>query len=450
MENDRFFVKSLKLENFRCFEKVELGPFDPHFNLLVGTNGAGKSSVLLALADIFRPLAALGGILNSDRILNSRDNRAGPVLYQNLPQSTARYPWKLSAEFEWAADAFEVKDQFEPQPAFERQPKLSRMNTVGSSEIIPGGFQSGMFASRSELIVLYGVERRFDNKHREDDFVVQNPKSAAYLNWLDAGQSSKTLQEWMRDQTIVDLQLARLRDGSFVDTPELSGPSRTSPSPLSIVRDAIREAVEGAREIEYDGQRKDIVVRLADGRVLEFAGMSDGQRALIGMVADIARRACVLRGDVLDFDVLNYTTGLALIDELDLHLHPKWQRHIVRALKRVFPKIQFFATTHSPQVIGEARPEEIVLLTPQGQKRPIGSYGMDSNWVLECVMEVEDRDPAIARRIKDIFDAIDDDRIEEAKGMIAALRADIGNAPDIVGAESYIWRIEHQGDEAAE
>ena len=54
---------------------------------------------------------------------------------------------------------------------------------------------------------------------------------------------------------------------------------------------------------------------------------------------------------------------------------------------------------------------------------------MDSNWVLECVMEAEGRDPAIAKRIKDLFDAIDDDRIEEAKGMIAALRADIGNAP---------------------
>ena len=58
MENDRFFVKSLKLENFRCFENVELGPFDPHFNLLIGANGAGKSSVLLALAHLFRPFAA--------------------------------------------------------------------------------------------------------------------------------------------------------------------------------------------------------------------------------------------------------------------------------------------------------------------------------------------------------------------------------------------------------
>ncbi len=449
MENDRFFVKSLKLENFRCFENVELGPFDPHFNLLVGANGAGKSSVLLALADIFRPLAALGGVLSSDRILNSRDNRAIPALYQNRPQSTSVYPWKLTAEFEWDAEVFKVTDESVPHPAFEYQPKLFRMNSANSAKII-GGLQSGMFSSRVELIIFYRVERRFNNIYREEDVFSQNPKSAAYLNWLDAGQSSKALREWMRDQTIIDLQLARLREGSPVGTPDLSGLHRASPSPLSIVRDAIREAVEGAREIEYDGQRKDLTVRLSDGRVLEFAGMSDGQRALIGMVADIARRACVLRGDETDIDVLTQTTGIVLIDELDLHLHPKWQRHIVGALKRIFPKIQFFATTHSPQVIGEARPEEIVLLTPEGQKRPIGSYGMDSNWVLECVMEAEGRDPAIARRIKQLFDAIDDDRLQDARDMIASLRADIGEAPDIVGAESYLWRIEHQGDEAAE
>ena len=105
--------------------------------------------------------------------------------------------------------------------------------------------------------------------------------------------------------------------------------------------------------------------------------MSDGQRAFIGLIADLARRACVLNAYYLGNKTLEETTGLVLIDELDAHLHPKWQRQVVGALKRVFPKIQFFATTHSPQVIGQARPEEIVLLTPQGQKRPVGSYGMD-------------------------------------------------------------------------
>jgi predicted ATP-binding protein involved in virulence len=208
--------------------------------------------------------------------------------------------------------------------------------------------------------------------------------------------------------------------------------------------------VEGAAEIQYDGRRKDIVVSFADGRELQFSAMSDGQRALVGMVAEIARRATTLNWDYLEERSLRETPGLVLIDELDLHLHPKWQRRVIGDLKRIFPNIQFFATTHSPQIIGEARPEEIVMLTPSGQKRPTASYGMNSDWVLECVMEAEGRDPEIAKRIKMLFEAIENSRFDEAQEMIAELRNIIGESPDIVAAESYIWNVEHDGEEAAE
>lgn len=179
--------------------------------------------------------------------------------------------------------------------------------------------------------------------------------------------------------------------------------------------------------------------------------MSDGQRALIGLVADIARRACLLNAETFGAQALKETSGLVLIDELDLHLHPRWQRRVVGDLKRIFPKIQFFATTHSPQVIGEARPEEIVLLTLQGQKpRPTQAFGMDSNWVLECVMEADGRDPSVAKEIKALFNEIEEGKFDEARARIERLRTDIGDMPDLVGAESYIWRVEHEGDEAAE
>ena len=320
-------------------------------------------------------------------------------------------------------------------------------------EEISGGFGAGMFASRAELLVLYGVGRKFKAGLADNNVEFPNEKSAAYFNWLDAGQSSKALREWTRDQTIVDLQHPQLDRNFVLDNSKLSGGLNENPaSHLSVVRSAIRGAVEGASEIDYDGRRKDIVVRFADGRMLEFAGMSDGQRTLIGMIADIARRACILKGDELGSDVLAQTTGLVLIDELDLHLHPKWQRRVIADLKRIFPKIQFFATTHSPQIIGEARPEEIVLLTPQGlqKPRPSQSFGMDSNWVLECVMEADGRDPLVAKEIKALFDEIEAGKFDEAHARIEKLRADIGDMPDLVGAESYIWRVEHEGDEAAE
>jgi predicted ATP-binding protein involved in virulence len=268
---------------------------------------------------------------------------------------------------------------------------------------------------------------------------------SALENWFDAGTNSASLREWIKDQTLIVLQQV-YRERESTTNSAVARPFRQ----LNLITNAITGAVEGADRIHFDADRQDIVVQFQDGSRRDFAGMSDGQRALIGLVADIARRACLLNAPYLGARTLLDTSGLVLIDELDLHLHPRWQRRIVGDLKRIFPNIQFFATTHSPQIIGEARPEEIVMLTPTGQKRPMGSYGMDSNWVLECVMEAEGRDPEIAKRINAMMDAIEDDRLDEAREMIAALRTDIGEAPAIVGAESYIWRIEHEADEAAE
>jgi predicted ATP-binding protein involved in virulence len=417
--DDRFFVKSLTLENFRCFEKAELGPFNRHFNLLVGANGAGKSSVLLALAHLFRDLGYAGSYIRSDEILTDSDNRTD--------NSQNNYFWKVCASIVFDSTELRRKEEY-------------RNGDQGSD--------SQDFDHRHDLIILYDVRRRFRHGYSQYEYEHEpygGPGGSAFENWLDAGVDSTSLREWFKDQTLVALQSeqrARVASANL----EATRASRQ----LTLVQTAVLEAVEGAVQVEYDAELRDIIVAFKHAPSQRFAAMSDGQRALIGLVADIARRACILNAETFGAQALKETSGLVLIDELDLHLHPKWQRRVIGDLKRIFPKIQFFATTHSPQVIGEARPEEIVLLTPQGQKRPVGSYGMDSNWVLECVMDAEGRDPGIAKRIKDVFDAIDEDRLEEAKAMMASLRQDIGEAPDIVGAESYIWRIEHKGDEAAE
>ncbi len=443
MENDRFFVKSLKLENFRCFENVELGPFDPNFNLVVGANGVGKSSVLVAIANALRKTGSpdVRGLPSS--LIVPSDIRIEHWVGKDAV-TTLRLclPSEIKVEFELDGSSFVTSDYFSDSMHTNTNTTKIDGDRIHSStpwSELYSDFQNGSIP----LILLYGTARNFSYRPMHPAPIPDAPghRLTGLNDWSNAGTSALGLREWLKNQTLAALQ-HRLQ--------HTEGSSAGKFLQLSLVHFAIVEAVENASSIGYDADREDLVIQFLDGSRRDFRGLSDGQRALIGLVSDIARRVCLLNAGYLGAQTLRETTGLVLIDELDLHLHPKWQRRIIGDLKRIFPKIQFFATTHSPQVIGEARPEEIVLLTPQGQKRPIGSYGMDSNWVLVCVMEAEGRDPAIARRIKDLFDAIDQDRIEEAKGMIAALRADIGNAPDIVGAESYIWRIEHQGDEAAE
>ena len=88
-----------------------------------------------------------------------------------------------------------------------------------------------------------------------------------------------------------------------------------------------------------------------------------------------------------------------LIDELDVHLHPRWQRRVATDLKSTFPRIQFVCTSHSPQVIGEVAPEEIRMLDDAALGRaPDQSYGLDSNAILEDVMGADSRTPDRAKK----------------------------------------------------
>jgi predicted ATP-binding protein involved in virulence len=454
LESDRFYVKTLTLENFRCFEKVELGPFDQHFNLLVGTNGAGKSSVLLALANLFRQLGQ-PDLLGPGEMVTARsdirfEHRVGADGVTALKLHT---PASLSAYFSHGSVEYLAFESFgATTPPYGTAPlEIARTLPRPHEFWRPGLNTRAQIADKPlSLIALYSVSRQFRSRASEDkpDRGLPNDRLNGLAGWFEAGINAVFLREWVKDQTLAALQSLQLE---FADRNPGAQPIVTAKfRQLRLLHEAIVSAVEDATKIEYDSDAQDIVVQFQDGSRKDFSGLSDGQRALIGLVVDIVRRACLLNAPFLGAKTLLETTGLVLIDELDLHLHPRWQRRLVADLKRIFPKIQFFATTHSPQIIGEAKPEEIVMLTPTGQKRPMASYGMDSNWVLECVMEAEGRDPEIAKQIKTVFQAIEDSRFEDARRMLAELREVIGEAPDIVAAESYIWNVEHDGEEAAE
>jgi predicted ATP-binding protein involved in virulence len=88
---------------------------------------------------------------------------------------------------------------------------------------------------------------------------------------------------------------------------------------------------------------------------------SDGIRFFTEMVAEIAYRCIVLNG-YLDATAIIESRGVVMIDELDLHIHPEWQRHIVNDLKMAFPGIQFVATTHSPFIVQSLEANELINL----------------------------------------------------------------------------------------
>jgi predicted ATP-binding protein involved in virulence len=108
-----------------------------------------------------------------------------------------------------------------------------------------------------------------------------------------------------------------------------------------------------------------VVIRFANGDQQPFMNLSDGQRSMLALVGDLAQKAATLNPH-LGADVLQRTEGVVLIDELDLHLHPTWQRHVIEDLRFTFPKLQFIGTTHSPFLIQSLRSgEELLMLEGQ-------------------------------------------------------------------------------------
>ena len=175
-----------------------------------------------------------------------------------------------------------------------------------------------------------------------------------------------------------------------------------------------------------------------------FENLSDGQRAVIGLVGDIARRMCLLNPQ-LGVEVTTKTAGVVLIDELDMHLHPRWQRIITQGLQTAFPALQFIVASHSPQVLGELRPEQIILLRPEGTSHPQVSYGLDSSQVLEEIMDATARTPGVEDALAKLFATLERNELDSAREQLSALSELAPGIAELGGAAALLKRKEVLG-----
>ena len=179
------------------------------------------------------------------------------------------------------------------------------------------------------------------------------------------------------------------------------------------------------------------------GEELRVDQLSDGEKCTLAMVGDLARRIAIANpalGDPLAGE------GVVLIDEVDLHLHPGWQRHVVSALEETFPNCQFLVSTHSPQIVSHVAPERIWLLergeSGVSANRPAQSFGQTAGRILEDVMNVPERPLEVKERLSDLFLAIQQEELVEAKRLLSHLTSMIGVDPELVRASVHIHRKE--------
>lgn len=401
-------IEWIEVENFKGFDKRRF-EFDEHFTLIVGENGAGKTSALTAAKLVGQLLVSAirwQGAKVDEVVLRKEGNLLGGVLSFEpcLPLvfrcriilDGKRYPVNCQAESEQMVE----KLLQEPLRVFHDYHQGCISSTASHwpvfSMFTAGRRLSAQGSSNWDKMLNVGVERK-----------------TAYDRWDFADEALGDLIDWLGLHEAVKLQ-----EGSEARHSVLT-------------RKAMSGALPGALNIWFSLKHRQLVIQFADGKLRTFDQLPDGQRSIIAIVGDLARRA-VLANPSAD-DPVAEATGVVLIDEIDLHLHPRWQRRIMEDLRRVFPKIQFIATTHSPIIISAAKDAKIICLDADGSREIPQAYGMDVNWIVEAVQGAESQAPEVVALIRRIEDLIEEARLDEARQLIPELeKLQNGPSPDSV------------------
>jgi predicted ATP-binding protein involved in virulence len=439
-------VDRLEITNFKKFSNYTID-LHPQFTLLVGDNGTGKTTILDALA-----IAAGIWLVNSpDTTLNNSR--------RNILPSEIR----LEA-VEANVEGFTITQLIERKPvqvkaigSIDHQPvewlrqigiNGSRTSNTGAKEaqeIISTLFQRVGAHEKIWLpiVAYYGAGRAWLASNQRRDKVSNKPSRRwdAFYDCFEERIRIADIQNWFQKEAIASVnQQGQIR-----------------PS-FKVVEWAILHCIPDADAIWYDPNLLEIVISI-DRNPQPFSNLSAGQKMMVALVADIAIKIVNQNTAFLSKDsginheilplLLKRTSGLVLIDEIDVHLHPKWQHQVVNDLKTTFPSIQFVCTSHSPLIIGEVEANCIRLLESDDETSnnsatiPSESYGLDANRVLNELMGAADRNKEIADKLYILFRLIDDEDFDGARQAITKLTEKLGEfEPELTRARSLIKFLE--------
>lgn len=322
-------IDTISLKNFRAFEErnVDLAP---GFNLLIGDNATGKTSILDALAVGLGSLFL--GFPDPGKARSIHRDEVRLAMFQQGREWTRepQFPSQITCRgfvdgtsTLWTRRLRNLDGRTDRQDASEirrRAEKLhQRVQHGAEGQVLP-------------VISYYGTGRLWVQiRDREVQTLKPDTRFMGYLDCLNPASDQKRLVSWFKTQELVALQ------------------RQEAVPTLEACRKAILTCIPAATHVWFDVARDDLMLQTPDGE-MPFGHLSDGYRNMVAMAADIAVR-CATLNPALGADAAAGTPGVVLIDEIDLHLHPKWQRHVVTDLMRAFPLVQFVATTHSPFII---------------------------------------------------------------------------------------------------
>ncbi len=443
-------MKRIRFENFRCFEDASY-EFTPGVNLIIGDNASGKTSLLLgckyALSAFFAGFSdentKLGGLQGDDfRRIRSVDKRSG----DDFP---------ICISFSLGDSLFDPVDDgeggaFSPTGAEFRLERRSRKN---ARTLI-----SGMLGLRNYARAL--KDQYLDTKDPALPQLKALPLFAFYATsdiHLGRKISISSYKEYAQKASFgysKCMETSGLLDYWIKRWLVLEEDDEAS-AEVAIVRDSVLRAFgeEGFgvfKDLEVRVQRGEVWISYMDGRVVPLDALSDGYRRLFSIVVDIAFRCALLNRGRWGHEAAKKTRGTVLIDEIDMHLHPRLQSVVVQGLQLAFPSLQFILTTHAPMVMSNclANGENQVLFLEYSEENgythdSIRTHGQDASSIIRNYMGIPPRSRDTEEELQEVFRIIDGRNYSKAKARVEELEVRYkGTLPELQEARSMIYTFE--------
>lgn len=266
--------------------------------------------------------------------------------------------------------------------------------------------------SNMPIFVNYGTNRSVldipDRIRKKHEFDKLSALERAIENELDF----RTFFEWYRDQETNEMMEAREQEDINYNDPLLKS-----------VRRAIEAMIGNVSNLRVKRNPVRMVVDKL-GKEIRVDLLSDGEKCTLAMFGDLARRLALANPGLTD---PLKGKGIVLIDEIELHMHPQWQRKVLRVLRETFPNIQFMITTHSPQILGEADDSYNIFVLAETEKAGcvVESVkrmdGYDSNMILEKYMHTDSKNVSVKELVHKINKLISEKKYNEAEVLLETL-----------------------------
>ncbi len=412
-------LKKLNISNFKMFEHLEL-IFEPGFNLILGDNGVGKTTVLEAAS------VALSGFFIGMEDVTARNIYKSDVRYQIIkdsngtPNKSYSSPIEVSGTLEYNGTEYtwsrarkdatgESRTTFFPKDIKQVVQKL-----VNGTEEKLWPLISYQSASRHWIAARSNA---YEKKRK-----LLHDRRCGYLGCLDRTVNMQTIYDWCGIMEWSSVRKHHIPENYVMFGDIIS-------KFMSKMNDGIVSGVFYHPNVEK-------LIYTENDEFKEIEDLSAGYQSVLNMVIDLAYRLAILNPDA-GRDICN-AEGIVLIDEIDSNLHPKWQWRIVDALIETFPNIQFIAATHSPIIVSSCKNANIISIDgEQGVQYMEGSYAFSVNEILKDMLGHYMRPEKVERLIEKFEEHMDKDEYADAKKALTELIALLGEEhPEAIALKS--------------